>query len=144
MNFSLFSAPSPAPAEPEPIPQPPVEHSGSFIGPAVRLVGALRSEHELTVQGRIEGPVVGNGQVLVERGGVVEGDIRAAAIRVCGRTRGALVGTTQIVLEATADHGGSLQTPSLAVDAGATVDGEVKVGPGAETAAADPILRPSA
>ena len=124
---TLFSSPGSSPHGDVPPPVPPPEvRPGSFIGPGVRLVGSLRSDQTLHVHGRVEGPVAGR-DVVVERGGSVEGDIRAATIWVRGRTQGTLLGTSQIRLESGAEHHGAVRTPSLIVEAGALMDGEVKV-----------------
>jgi len=125
---TLFSSPGSSPQGDVAPPSPPPEvRPGSFIGPGVRLVGSLRSAGTLTIQGRVEGPVAG-GEVVVDRGGCVEGEIRAATIWVRGRTHGALLGEGQVRLEAGAEHHGAVRTPSLIVEAGALMDGEVKVG----------------
>ncbi len=112
--------------------------AGSYIGPGVRLVGSLRCHQDITVQGCVEGPVSAKGQVVVERGGLAEGDITAAMIRVRGRTRGTLVATTEVTLEAGGEHRGGLHAPSLVVELGALVDGEVKVGPNLPAGEAPP------
>lgn len=106
----------------------PAGSPGSFIGAGVRLVGSLRCETDITVRGCVEGPLSAKGQVVVERGGIAEGDITAATIRVRGRTRGTLVATAEVTLEGGGEHCGGLQTPSLVVESGARVDGEVKAG----------------
>lgn len=111
-------------------PASPAGASGSsFIGPGVRLVGSLRCREDFVVQGCVEGPVAAEGQVVVERGGLVEGDIAAAVIRVRGRTRGTLAATAEIILEKGCDHRGGLTSPELAVEAGALIEGGVRVGP---------------
>jgi cytoskeletal protein CcmA (bactofilin family) len=128
MHFGFRSSAASGPTHPEPPDEPPAEAAASFIGPGVRLVGVLRSDHELTIRGRVEGPVVARGRVVVERDGFVEGDITAPAICVRGETRGTLVGISQITLESGSDHRGSLQAPSLVIEAGASVRGEVSAG----------------
>ena len=107
---------------------PPAGSPGTFIGPGVRLVGTLACRHDLAIQGHVQGPIAGEGHVVVERGGLVEGDVRAPVIRVRGRTRGTLVATAGIILEDGCEHRGSLHGPQLVVEAGAVLEGEVKVG----------------
>ncbi len=112
----------------EPRGWPPPASPGTFIGPGVHLVGTLACRHDLSIQGHVQGPIVGEGHVVVERGGLVEGDVRAPVIRVRGRTRGLLMGTAGILLEDGCEHRGSLHGPQLVVEAGAVLEGEVKVG----------------
>ena len=114
------NSPTPAPSNPP----------ATFLGPAVRLVGALRSDHDVPIQCRIEGPVSVKGQVVVEPNGHVDGDITAGTIRVRGRTRGTLEASEQINLEPGGEHHGALRTPALVVEAGAKVAGDMRVGPG--------------
>jgi cytoskeletal protein CcmA (bactofilin family) len=119
----------PGPQASEASGRPPAGPRGSFIGAGVRLVGSLHCQEDVTVQGHVKGPMVAKGRVVVERGGLAEGDIQAAAICVRGRTRGTLVARKEVALEAGGEHRGGLHTPSLIVEAGARVDGEVKAGP---------------
>ncbi len=101
---------------------------GTCIGPGVHLVGTLACRHDLAIQGHVQGPIAGEGHVVVERGGLVEGDVRAPVIRVRGRTRGVLMATVGILLEDGCEHRGTLHAPQLVVEAGAVLEGEVKVG----------------
>ena len=113
------------------MPSPPAAHAlGVFLGWGVRLVGALRSNQDVVIRGRVEGPVSAEGEVVVDEGGLVEGDIAAATVRVRGRTHGALVATEQVILEAGSEHCGIVRGPALAVEVGAQLQGEVRVGPG--------------
>lgn len=112
-------------------PGPRGEAPNTFIGPAVRLAGAIRCDRDLTVEGRVEGPVSAKGRVVVARGGSVQGDIHAAGVRIRGQTQGTLVSSGEIHIEAGGEHRGSLQTRILVVEAGAVVEGEVRAGRGA-------------
>ncbi len=112
----------------EPRGWPPVGSPGTFIGSGVHLVGTLACRHDLAIQGHVQGPIVGEGHVVVERGGLVEGDVQATVIRVRGRTRGVLMASAGILLEDGCEHRGSLHGPQLVVEAGAVLEGEVKVG----------------
>ena len=129
MAFGLFQSSSSTPApEPEPPAQATARGRVSFVGAGVVLSGALQCDHDLTVQGTVRGPIRSKGQVVVESGGNVEGDITAGTVLVRGRTAGNLAGGVQVHLQAGSQHQGTLETPSLAVDHGAIVAGQVRAG----------------
>ena len=102
--------------------------------PAYSLLGAgLRVEGEVQTDGmvRIEGTVVGNvqaeRQVLVTKGGTVEGDIRTREAILGGEMRGSIVAEERVEILASAAIRGTIVTPRLLVHEGAAVNGHVRM-----------------
>lgn len=95
----------------------------SVVGADMVVSGDVSSEEELRVDGRIEGDVRCRALDLGE-GGTIEGDIAAEEARIAGTVSGK-VDARMIVLEAGARVTGDVQYESLAVAAGARVDGRL-------------------
>ncbi len=97
------------------------------------LAAGLRVEGEVQTDGmvRIEGTVVGNvqaqRQVLVAKGGTVEGDIRTREAILGGEVRGSIVAEERVEIQASAAIQGTIVTPRLLVHEGAVVDGHVRM-----------------
>lgn len=96
------------------------------VGRTLRVKGELRASEDLTIEGRIEGPVLGEGVAIVLGASAdVTGDVIARDITVFGRVAGQLVATEIVDLRATAEVTGQVVTRRLAMDEGALFNGRV-------------------
>lgn len=107
--------------------------SASILGPSAVFKGEFTFEGDARIQGVVEGTISSKGEVRVDQGGFVKGNIHAATISVDGRVEGDLVATEKLELLANADVRGDLVTRSLVVAQGAAFVGHVNVGPEANT-----------
>ncbi len=102
---------------------------------AVSIVAAdLRVEGTLSTTGviRIEGTVIGNvqaeRQVLVAKGGIVEGDIDTSEAVLSGKVRGSVLGQERVELHSSAVIEGNITTSRLLIHEGAVVRCRVRMG----------------
>jgi cytoskeletal protein CcmA (bactofilin family) len=93
------------------------------LGPTVVVKGELRTFEDLTLEGRIEGPVWCDGSVVLTSSADVAGDIIARDITVFGRFTGQLVATEVIDIRADATVKGRVVTNRLILDDGAHFEG---------------------
>ncbi len=119
------------------------ERESRALEPAVSIIAAdLRVEGTLSTTGviRIEGTVIGNvqaeRQVLVAKGGIVEGDIDTSEAVLSGKVRGSVLGHERVELQPSAVIQGGITTPRLVMHAGAVVHGRVRMGKPKRTPAA--------
>lgn len=99
----------------------------SVVGKSVVIVGEVKSSEDLTIEGRIEGPVTcGDVAVTVAEGANVIGDIIARDITVCGRSSGQLIATEIVELKATCDVSGHVLSPRFILHNAATFHGRVE------------------
>lgn len=122
---------------------PAAEGSISVVGSGMRVVGDVESNGVIKVEGVIEGSVRSAQQVLLGRSGVIHGDIHAGDAVIGGNVVGTIRATDRVEIQGTASIEGDIQTRSIVVFEGGTINGMVRVGEGAARAAAAPAAHPA-
>lgn len=95
----------------------------SVIGPGVETEGTLRSKGDVTVDGTMHGHLIAEGDVLVSKSGLVEGDLEIRSIHVDGVIKGPVVASKRVVLSPSCDVESLVVSPALIVEPGARVVG---------------------
>ena len=99
----------------------------SISGASLKIVGEVRSTEDLTLDGRIDGPVECEGGVVtVPASATVVGTVIARDITVFGRTDGQLIATEVIDLRPGSVVTGDIIAPSLILHDGARFWGRVE------------------
>lgn len=94
----------------------------SVIALGARVVGDVHTTGVVRVAGSVVGNVRAGRQVLVAKGGMVEGEIETPEAVVGGEVRGSVRATQRVAVQASAALYGIISTPRLAVEEGATLD----------------------
>jgi cytoskeletal protein CcmA (bactofilin family) len=95
-------------------------------GSTIVIVGEVRAVGDLTLEGRIEGPVLcEGGAVTITAAAVVAGDIVARDITVFGRASGQLIATEVVDVRVGASVDGAVIAPSFILHEGARMQGLV-------------------
>ncbi len=102
----------------------PENETVSFIGSGMQVVGSVESAGVVTVAGTVLGNVNAVKQVLVARGGRVDGDVRAGEAVLDGEVTGSIVAERVEVLSSAVIHG-DITTSKLMIHEGAVLDVEV-------------------
>jgi cytoskeletal protein CcmA (bactofilin family) len=110
-----------------------VRESTSVLGSSAVFKGEFTFEGDARIQGLVEGTISSKGEIRIDQGGHVKGNIHAATISVDGKVEGDLIATERLELLAHAEVRGDLTTKSLVVVQGAAFVGHVSVGPDANT-----------
>lgn len=97
----------------------------SILAAGMRITGALETEGFLRVEGRVEGDLRADGQVLVSPGGVVEGDIKTRQAIVAGEVNGEIVAEESVELKAGCQVNGNISTPRITVEEGGAINGQL-------------------
>jgi len=101
---------------------------GAYIGSSVVIKGEISSREPLTISGRVDGTIDGDGHVItVEAGAQVTADIVASAIVIGGSVKGSLEAAERIAIRSGAEVNGDLKAPRIAIDEGAVVCGKVEI-----------------
>ena len=106
----------------------------TLIGAGAHFVGDLSSEEDVVIQGRLEGKIVVGGNVRVEAGGEVEGDIEARGVLVAGNVQGEIRAAERAELAPTAVVEGGVQAPKIVIAEGARLTGSVAMAAGVSKA----------
>ena len=104
------------------------EASLSIIGTGLRVEGDLSSDGVVKVEGTVVGTVRATRQVLVAKGGVVEGDIVTDEAIIGGEVRGGIGAQERVELQATSVVHGDITTKRLFVQEGGEINGVVRMG----------------
>lgn len=97
------------------------------LGPSVAVRGEVRASEDVTIEGRVDGPVYcEQGAVIVAASGHVSGDIVARDITVFGTTTGQLVGVDIVDVRASAVVRGTIVSGRFVLDPEAEFAGRVE------------------
>lgn len=99
--------------------------SVSVIAAGARVIGDVHSKDVVQIAGTLVGNVRTEGQVLVAKGGMVEGNIDSREAVIGGEVRGLVQATHRVAVQASAALHGTITTPRLAVEEGATLNVEL-------------------
>jgi cytoskeletal protein CcmA (bactofilin family) len=117
------------PAEPEVVPAP-TGLTVIAVGVAVR--GSVDSNGTVKVEGSVEGDVTSRAQLLVAKGGIVEGDVIAREAIVGGTVTGSIRAQDRVEIQAGAVVEGDITTRRIMVAEGASLNGQVRMGEDAQ------------
>ncbi len=99
----------------------------SVIGASMRVVGSVHSVSVVSVAGTVRGTVSADDQVIVTKGGRVEGDVEAREVVLNGEVHGSVDARERLEIQASAVVHGDLHASQLMVHEGAVVDGDVSI-----------------
>jgi len=101
----------------------------SIILNDVEITGSLDFQGELSFDGKIKKGSITGDSLLVEKGAIIDGDVMAESLRLSGRITGNVTVMKKCELSATASLTGDLVSNQLAMEEGATLIGQVRLGP---------------
>ncbi|OLC06520.1 MAG: hypothetical protein AUH42_05485 [Gemmatimonadetes bacterium 13_1_40CM_70_11] len=113
------------------------ESALSIIGSGMRVVGDITAEGVVKIEGTVVGTVRAGRQVLVAKGGEVEGDVVAREAIIGGEVRGTVVAGERVEIQASSVVHGDITSKRLLVHEGGEINGVVRMG---EAAAAEPAV----
>ena len=100
----------------------------SVIAPGMRVEGELVTDGVVKIEGTIVGSVRADQQVLVAKGGVVEGDIHTREAILGGEVRGSVLASERVEVQASSVVQGDIMTRRIVVHEGGEVNGHVRMG----------------
>ncbi len=112
------------------------ETSVVMLGPRDRLIGELYIEGNLRVSGTLEGQIEATGDVDVTEAATVKASVAGREVSVSGQVNGAVVARKKLVIGRSGSITGDVRVPRLVMQDGATLSGNVSMGPVSATAPA--------
>ena len=100
----------------------------SIIGAGMKVTGDLFAEGVIKVEGTVVGTVRAARQVLVAKGGVVEGDVFTREAIVGGEVRGGIQADERVEIQGTSVVHGDIATRKLFVQEGGEINGVIRMG----------------
>ncbi len=115
----------------------------TIIGKETVFTGKLVASGTLRVDGRVEGEIISQGDVVVGEGGQVTAQIQARNLLLAGRVKGNVTANGRLEIAATGRLEGDVQVGGLVVEDGAVFLGNcsmTKTGEGASQDKSKPII----
>ncbi len=109
----------------------------SIIGAGMKVVGDLSAEGVVKIEGTVVGTVRVGRQVLVAKGGVVEGDVFTREAIIGGEVRGGIHADERIEAQAGSVVHGDIASKRLLVHEGGEINGVVRMGDETNLSTAD-------
>lgn len=97
----------------------------AFLGAATEYQGDLTFKGAVRIDGKFTGTIVSDGTLIVGQDAKIEGTITVAVLVSNGNIKGEAKMSQQSIFHKTARFEGRLTTPSLAVEEGAQLDGQI-------------------
>lgn len=109
-------------------PTPETEAGLSIIGAGMRVVGDINADGVVKIEGTVVGTVRAGRQVLVGKGGEVEGDVISREAIIGGEVRGSVRADERLEVQATSVIHGDIAAKRLLVQEGGEINGVVRMG----------------
>jgi cytoskeletal protein CcmA (bactofilin family) len=100
----------------------------SVLGRGARVRGRIGGDGDLRIEGQVEGDVTVSGELTIEEGAAVDGDVSAAAVVVGGVLKGDVTARGVVAIRATAQVEGNLDLhgAEVSLDEGASFHGHIE------------------
>ena len=99
----------------------------AFLGAGTFYEGKLAFEGTVRIDGEFRGDIESGGTLVVGKGAHVKGKVNVDQIIISGRVDGDVLAKTKMVMYKEAKFFGTLITPSLMVEEGAIIQGQVNM-----------------
>ncbi len=107
---------------------PSSENRESLIAPGLTIEGKIKGTGHVRIAGRFKGEVSMKGDLTIEQGAHISGEIRAENIVVRGEVEGHIHATARVELSESGVLTGDVKASSLTVAAGSRMRGKVEFG----------------
>lgn len=99
----------------------------TYLGKGTRIIGDVYGTDTLVCEGEIRGTIEVDGLVQIAPEGKVEGRLRAREAAIAGIVRGDIATQGRLKLQATCRVKADVVAPKLVIEAGAVLDGKVRM-----------------
>lgn len=98
-----------------------INYKGNVILKDMIITGSIESNKDICLDGFIDGNINCKGQVMINQGGVVSGDVNCDVLLLNGEIIGNVSVNNKAVLEANSEIKGGLTTSCLEISSGAKI-----------------------
>src|SRR5262245_25592429 len=98
----------------------------STLGRGARVRGRIAGDGDLHVEGQVEGDVSVSGELTIEEGGSITGDVDAGTVVLSGALKGDVAARGPVAVRATAQVEGNLAGAEVSLDEGASFHGRIE------------------
>ena len=112
------------------------ESALSIIAPGARVTGELVTDGVVKIEGVVDGTIRAQREVLVAKGGRVQGDIHTRDVVVGGEVVGSIFADERVEVQQGSTVHGDIVTKKLVIQEGGEVNGQIRMGDAKAVAAA--------
>jgi cytoskeletal protein CcmA (bactofilin family) len=106
-----------------------LENAGlSIIAGGTTIVGDIETEGVVKIEGRVQGTLRAGGQVLVAKGGLIQGDVFTREAIVGGEVQGSVHAEDRVEIQSGAVVNGDIVTQRILIADGGRVNGAITMG----------------
>jgi cytoskeletal protein CcmA (bactofilin family) len=98
------------------------------IGSTVSIKGDISGKSDVRVAGTVNGSINIEGELIIERSGFSEGEIKSTNTVVAGSVKGNIDCSEKLILENTSKFVGNIKTKHLIIQEGAIFQGNCQMG----------------
>ena len=102
--------------------------SESIVAAGLTIEGKIEGSGNIRVAGRFQGNVNVKGELTIEPGASIDGEVKADTVFVGGEVRGQIIATSRVEFKDSGALIGDLKAGSLTVAAGSRMRGKVEFG----------------
>lgn len=100
----------------------------NILSSDVEIKGTVKFQHDLIVDGKIEGDIQSTGNLTVGENARIKAEIKTGTVIVYGKVHGNMTATDRVELKASAEVIGDIKAKVLMIEAGAIFVGKSTVG----------------
>jgi len=104
------------------------ENKESVIAAGLTIEGKIEGSGNFRVVGRFKGTVKVNGELIIEPGAFIEGEIHAESVLVAGDVRGQIAAASRVEFKDSGTLIGDVKASSVVVSAGSKMRGKMEFG----------------
>ena len=109
----------------------------------VEIKGTVKFQHDLIVDGKIEGDIQSTGKLTVGENARLKAEIKTGTVVIYGKVHGNMNVTDRVELKAGAEVIGDIKAAVLTIEAGAIFVGKSTVGTPSQSPSSGPVSKPS-
>ena len=109
----------------------------------VEIKGIVKFQHDLIVDGKIEGDIQSTGNLTVGENARLKAEIKTGTVVIYGKVHGNMTVTNRVELKAGAEVIGDIKAAVLTIEAGAIFVGKSTVGTPSQAPSSGPVSKPS-
>lgn len=113
---------------PAPTAKPAAGNTRNVLSSDVEIKGTVKFQHDLIVDGKIEGDIQSTGNLTVGENARLKAEIKTGTVVVYGKVHGNMTATDRVELKASAEVIGDIKAKILVIEGGAIFVGKSTVG----------------
>jgi cytoskeletal protein CcmA (bactofilin family) len=101
--------------------------TGAYLGPGTKINGKLQFDGPATIEGEIDGEIIGQASVTIGQQATLKGKISAVSVVVQGKVTADVLAEKRVEIQAPGLVVGDVSTQSLVIGDGALFEGHVSM-----------------